>query len=125
MPSMMSWCATLIIVVVCLSVLGQCNGVSSIRQRQAVVVGGGPSGLSSALMLSRLGWRVAVVERRDMIFDSDRAYMYLVDGRGQRCTGQSIVPDSQLSYVYLSFIYSMYVCLWHICICCRYVGFVR
>src|SRR5262245_18570864 len=31
---------------------------------EAVVIGGGPAGAMSALHLARLGWRVALVERR-------------------------------------------------------------
>ena len=48
----------------------------------------GPAGLSTALALQSLGWKnVTVIEKRSRnSFDSEKAYLYLVDGRGQRLT---------------------------------------
>eukprot|EP01038_Epipyxis_sp_PR26KG_P010675 gene10675-14336_t len=59
-----------------------------ISQTSVLIVGGGPAGLASAMVLSQRGCKnVTVLEKRkDFLFDSDRAYMYLIDGRGQRCT---------------------------------------
>ena len=54
---------------------------------RVLIVGGGPVGLSTAIMLRIRGWKdVTVVERRAQAFDSERSYMYLLDGRGQRLT---------------------------------------
>lgn len=53
---------------------------------QVVIVGGGPSGLVSAITLQELGWKnIVVLEKlpKENI-DSSRSYTYLIDGRGQR-----------------------------------------
>ena len=48
----------------------------------------GPAGLSTALALQSSGWKnITVIERRSRnSFDSEKAYLYYVDGRGQRLT---------------------------------------
>lgn len=52
-----------------------------------LIVGGGPVGLATAVMLRRRGWgNITVVEKRPQSFDSERSYMYLLEGRGQRLT---------------------------------------
>ena len=54
----------------------------------AVVVGGGPSGLASARVLADRGFDVTVLERRSepSPYEPQRAYLYLIDGRGQQFT---------------------------------------
>lgn len=49
---------------------------------------GGPVGLAGALMLEKAGWTdIKVIEKRSSnFFESNKAYLYLVDCRGQRCT---------------------------------------
>ncbi|CAK0856592.1 unnamed protein product, partial [Prorocentrum cordatum] len=56
-------------------------------EKAAVVVGAGPAGLAAALLLEGRGWSVTVVERSadPTEFDPGRGFMYLIDGRGQRC----------------------------------------
>ncbi|KAJ8609357.1 hypothetical protein CTAYLR_009296 [Chrysophaeum taylorii] len=49
----------------------------------AVVIGGGPAGLSSAISLASLGYSTVVFERREIV-DDERSYLYLIDPRGQR-----------------------------------------
>ena len=57
------------------------------ERSRVLIVGGGPVGLSTALMLRNRGWRdITVVERLPQTFDSERSYMYMLDGRGQRLT---------------------------------------
>lgn len=60
----------------------------SLVMKQVVIVGGGPVGLGAAEMLRRRGWNdIVVLERRlEASFESEKAYLYLLDGRGQRCT---------------------------------------
>lgn len=51
-----------------------------------VIIGGGPTGLVSALTLQELGWKnIVVLEKlpKESI-DSSRSYTYLIDGRGQK-----------------------------------------
>lgn len=61
---------------------------AAVVNKKALIVGAGPVGLAAALMLKRRGWKeVVVVERRENFsIDQQRAYLYLIDGRGQRCT---------------------------------------
>ena len=54
---------------------------------RVLIIGGGPVGLGTAIMLRNRGWKeVTVVERRPKAFDSERSYLYRLDGRGQRLT---------------------------------------
>eukprot|EP00899_Mesostigma_viride_P005333 jgi/Mesvir1/14800/Mv05438-RA.1 len=55
----------------------------------ALVVGAGPAGLASALMLAKRGWEdIVVVEKQSGVetYDPALGYLYLIDGRGQRFT---------------------------------------
>jgi len=66
------------------------------KRRTALVVGGGPVGLASALVLEREGWQdVVVLERRgEQSFDPAKGYLYLIDGRGRRmCDELSIMNE--------------------------------
>jgi len=50
------------------------------------VVGGGPAGLASAMMLAKRGWaKVTVLESRDKVtgYDPSLGFVYMIDGRGQ------------------------------------------
>lgn len=54
---------------------------------QALICGGGPSGLVAAITLHQLGWQdIVLVERRDSqnAFERGKAFNYQIDGRGQR-----------------------------------------
>ena len=65
------------------------NSAASIRPRKsAVIVGAGPSGLAASLLLEKCGWDdVTIIEKRATnFFESSKAYLYLIDGRGQKCT---------------------------------------
>jgi hypothetical protein len=63
--------------------------ISTVRNgRSAVIVGGGPVGLAASLMLEKCGWDdITIIEKRPInFFESSKAYLYLIDGRGQKCT---------------------------------------
>jgi kynurenine 3-monooxygenase len=64
-------------------------------RRGVVIVGAGPAGLASAIALKNAGFRdVTVVERRGKAsFESERAYLYLLDGRGQKFTNAFGLTD--------------------------------
>ena len=64
------------------------SAVTMQPRRSAVIVGGGPSGLAASLLLEKCGWDdVTIVEKRSKdFFESSKAYLYLIDGRGQKCT---------------------------------------
>jgi FAD binding domain len=64
------------------------SAVTTRPRRSAVIIGGGPSGLAASLLLEKCGWDdVTIVEKRATnFFESSKAYLYLIDGRGQKCT---------------------------------------
>lgn len=65
------------------------TAISTLRSgRSAVIVGGGPTGLAASLMLEKCGWDdITIIEKRSInFFESTKAYLYLIDGRGQKCT---------------------------------------
>ena len=64
--------------------------------RHAVVVGAGPVGLASALILAKSPWfeNITIIEQRELgSFESERAYLYMLDGRGQKITDQLQLTD--------------------------------
>jgi len=86
------WALTL----VCL-VFADAVTMNKFRTRPVVVVGGGPVGLASALMLDSLGFSdITVVERRSgaSSFEASHSYLYLIDARGQLCTDYLNITES-------------------------------
>lgn len=61
----------------------------------AVVVGAGPAGLAAAWVLAARGFEVTVLERRaePNPYEPQRAYLYLVDGRGQQFTDMAGITE--------------------------------
>jgi kynurenine 3-monooxygenase len=54
-----------------------------------VIVGGGPTGLGTALMLAKRGWQnITVLEKRPSAdyYEPDKSFSYQIDGRGQKLT---------------------------------------
>lgn len=59
------------------------------RRRNVLIVGGGPTGLATALMLAKRGWKnITVLEKRTSAdyYEPDKSFNYLIDGRGQKFT---------------------------------------
>ncbi|HIK11921.1 MAG TPA: FAD-dependent monooxygenase [Oscillatoriaceae cyanobacterium M33_DOE_052] len=59
------------------------------RSREAIVIGGGPTGLATALMLAKSGGtNITVLEKRPSadFYEPDKSFLYLIDGRGQKFT---------------------------------------
>jgi 2-polyprenyl-6-methoxyphenol hydroxylase-like FAD-dependent oxidoreductase len=60
-----------------------------IERRNVLIVGGGPAGLATALMLAQRGWKdITVLEKRTSAdyYEPDKSFNYLIDGRGQKFT---------------------------------------
>jgi len=58
-------------------------------KQKAVIVGGGPAGFATALMLAKRGWsEITVLEKRPSadFYEPDKSFNYLIDGRGQKFT---------------------------------------
>ncbi|MDM9381226.1 NAD(P)/FAD-dependent oxidoreductase [Chlorogloeopsis sp. ULAP01] len=54
-----------------------------------LIVGGGPAGLATALMLAKRGWKnITVLEKRPSAdyYELDKSFSYQIDGRGQKFT---------------------------------------
>lgn len=54
-----------------------------------LIVGGGPTGFATALMLAQRGWtKITVLEQRSSAedYEPDKSFNYLIDGRGQKLT---------------------------------------
>ena len=52
-----------------------------------VIVGGGPAGLATALMLAKRGWtNITILEKRPSAdyYEPDKSYSFSIDGRGQK-----------------------------------------
>ncbi|MGD1701115.1 FAD-dependent oxidoreductase [Dapis sp. BLCC M229] len=57
--------------------------------QNAVIIGGGPAGFTTALMLAKRGWhKITVLEKRPAadFYEPDKSFHYLIDGRGQKFT---------------------------------------
>lgn len=65
------------------------NEKTNSSQANVLIVGGGPAGLATALMLAKRGWtNITVLEKRAAAdyYEPDKSYNYLIDGRGQKLT---------------------------------------
>ncbi|MDJ0554389.1 MAG: NAD(P)/FAD-dependent oxidoreductase [Microcoleaceae cyanobacterium MO_207.B10] len=57
--------------------------------QNAVIIGGGPAGFATALMLAKRGWQeITVLEKRPAadFYEPDKSFSYQIDGRGQKFT---------------------------------------
>jgi len=67
------------------------------NHQQVLIVGGGPAGFATALMLAKRGWNnITVLEKRPTAdyYEPDKAFNYLIDGRGQKFTDYLKITDN-------------------------------
>lgn len=76
-----------IIILITTSFIALCSSICTLTDK-VVIVGGGPAGLSTALVLESRGWKdITIIEKRSpSSFETEKAYLYFLDGRGQRLT---------------------------------------
>lgn len=63
--------------------------MNNLHQNDAVIIGGGPAGMATALMLAKRGWQnITVLEKRPSAdyYEPDKSFSYQIDGRGQKFT---------------------------------------
>ena len=63
--------------------------MNCVHQNNVVIIGGGPAGLGTALMLAKRGWTgITVLEKRPSAayYEPDKSFSYQIDGRGQKLT---------------------------------------
>ncbi|MGB5593909.1 MAG: NAD(P)/FAD-dependent oxidoreductase [Crocosphaera sp.] len=57
--------------------------------KDVVIIGGGPAGMSTALMLAKRGYaHITIIEKRPSadFYEPDKSFNYMIDGRGQKLT---------------------------------------
>jgi kynurenine 3-monooxygenase len=62
---------------------------SSAAKENVLIIGGGPAGFATALILAKRGWtNITVLEQRVAAdyYEPDKSFNYLIDGRGQKLT---------------------------------------
>ncbi len=65
------------------------NASNNYHAQKVVIIGGGPAGLATALILAQRGWtNINVLEKRPTAdyYEPDKSFSYQIDGRGQKLT---------------------------------------
>lgn len=71
----------------CAVVMAFTNCIEALHEsvKSAVIVGAGPAGLTTALMLQKRGWCTTVIEKLPaVVATTTKSYQYLIDGRSRR-----------------------------------------
>lgn len=73
--------------------------MASGQKQQALICGGGPSGLAAAILLHKQGWQeITLVERRKShdTFERGKAFNYQLDGRGQKMLSEIGIDEAMI-----------------------------
>ena len=72
------------------------NTLKTKQLKDAVIIGGGPAGMATALILAKRGWdNITIVEKRPSAdyYEPDKSFNYMIDGRGQKLTDLLDITD--------------------------------
>lgn len=82
------------------------SSIGSNSVKRLAVIGCGPTSLTLALAFEKLGYNIDIYEKRESLaFDANQAFLYLIDGRGQRILKElnvldDVKKDSVSSYTF-------------------------